>query len=164
MRWLGWITCVWILAFTEAAAQPAQFAYRISFTDKKGAPAPSLSARSLQRRYAQGITLDTTDRPVSPAYLDSVLTLTGGVLHNTSRWLNQCVILLSDSTDIHQITGRPFARSAEYVGYFAAGLHMKPPGNPGPSAGRGKARVPVGGLKTTGTAAFYGAGYGQSGI
>src|ERR1043165_7242159 len=103
MRWLGWMGCVWMLAFSQAAAQPAQFAYRISFSDKNGAPAPALSARALQRRSAQGISPDSTDRPVSPAYLDSVLKLTGGVLHNTSRWLNDCVVLLTDSADVHPI-------------------------------------------------------------
>ena len=101
-----------IAALLTAAAEDLyaeQFAYIVSFTDKNATPyslfSPStyLSPRALARRTTQGIAIDSTDIPVNATYVDTVLNLTGGKLHGTSRWLNMCVILLNDSTQIHAI-------------------------------------------------------------
>src|ERR1043165_7335722 len=102
----------------------AQYAYIVRFTDKNNTPyslsSPSayLSSRALARRTAQSIAIDSADIPVNPAYIDSVLTLTGGVLHGTSRWLNLCVVLLSDSTFIHALDGKPYISSTKFTAYY----------------------------------------------
>jgi len=50
----------------------------VEFTDKGGTPfridqpLDYLSARSVQRRQKQGIAIDSTDLPVTPAYLEAV--------------------------------------------------------------------------------------------
>lgn len=114
---------------TQLIAQ-TQFAYRVSFKDKAGSPALSgnpswLSPRSIARRSNFNLMLDSTDRPVSPIYLDSVLKLTSGILHTRSRWLNQCVLLLTDSSNARQLNNLEFVTRVEWVGYFANGLHQR---------------------------------------
>ena len=109
----------------------SQYCFQVTFTDKNNTPyslsSPSsyLSARSLARRTTQGIAVDSTDLPVNRSYVDSVLTLTGGVLHITSRWLNLCVILLSDSSQITQLSGVSFISNVKCVGYYSTDLHHR---------------------------------------
>lgn len=148
------------LAFSPISlkAAAAQFAFRVSFTDKKGSLALRswqtwLSAKSIARRANFGIDLDSTDRPVSPLYIDSVLKSTGGVFHVSSRWLNQCVVLLSDSSKILSIQGKSWIKKVELVGYFPSGLHQRRTQEKNPkSEQRNTAKV-------TGTSSFYGASF-----
>jgi len=160
LRRLGWLICV-VLFVQEAAAGP-QWAFRISFTDKTGSPSlgnPSafLSTRSLARRTQQGIAIAEADRPVSVTYTDSVLRLTSGKLHTTSRWLNTCVVLLDDSSRITQLGGKTFVSKIECVGAFAGNLHLKAP------ALTAETTAPItSGNKGTGTAADYGSSWNQT--
>lgn len=114
-----------------------QFAYIVRFTDKDNSPysisSPSafLSPRAISRRAAQGISIDVTDIPVNQTYVDTVLLLTGGKLHGTSRWLNMCVILIEDSVDIHNIDSKPYVASTQFVAYYTGMLHREPIGNTG---------------------------------
>lgn len=168
----GWILCILCLiaGLTTSHAQQEQFAFRISFTDKLGSPSASnplvfLSQRAIDRRLAQGIAVDSTDRPVSPVHLSSVLNLTGGVLHTTSRWLNNCVVLLNDSADILQLQGKPYINNIKYIAYYSNGLHnMKVPGGNGqwyPPLRVTRPTATTATTRTTGTAAFYGSSFGQ---
>ncbi len=155
-----------------ASAQAPQTAFRVTFTDKAGSPqlteaASFLSSRSLDRRRRQNIPVDETDRPVSPVYIDSIVALTGGKLHVTSRWLNQCVVLLEDSSHILSLSGVSFVRSVQLVGYYHGGLHMPPP-DPykGKSALEAVTPLPLPLLRTTSDAdsAIYGYTYRQTGM
>lgn len=117
-----------VLLFLTDAANAIQFAYQVNFTDKNGTLTFSdsltfLSPRAMARRNNFGITLDSTDLPVTRAYVDSVLTLTGGKIHATSKWLNLCVILVNDSTQIHALAGKSFISSVKLVGYYTGILH-----------------------------------------
>lgn len=125
------VTFAMLLGNTVAKALPAQWAFRITFTDKNGTlpfdnPLAFLSQRALDRRMAQGIGIDSLDLPVSPAYIDSVLTLTNGVFHLKSKWLNECVILLDDSSQILNLQNKPYISSIKWIAYYASGLHAKP--------------------------------------
>lgn len=154
-----------LLGGTPAAlqAQNPQHAFRIHFKDKQGSPPLSqagdfLSARSLDRRQKLQISLDSTDQPVSPVYVDQVLQATGGVHHLSSRWLNYLVVLIEDSSTLASVRSFPFVGPIDYVGYYPTGLHAKLSGNPkrepqGPG-------IPV--AKTTGSADFYGAAFPQT--
>lgn len=154
------------LLLPTAMAAPAQFAFRISFKDKVGAPQLSaqpawLSTRAMSRRAVFGITLDSTDRPVSPLYLDSVLQISGGKLHNSSRWLNQCVILLSDTSSIATLRAKPWVTSAAWVGYFPSGLHQKQVSGRNPKLETAQVTAyPT--AKQAGSSAYYGATFGQT--
>lgn len=143
-----------LLAFCEVASA-TQFAYQVNFTDKNGTvpfadSSLFLSARSLARRHAQGIALDSTDLPVKRAYVDSVLTLTGGTLHCVSKWLNLCVVLVTDSNQIHALAGKPYISGIKLVGYYDVGiLHDKPARTAG---------------KATLDATYYGETWGQTAL
>ena len=122
--------CLPMLLATSMQAQTSQFAFRINFKDKQGSsnitnPLSFLTQRSIDRRVQMGIAIDTTDLPVSPPYLDSVINTTQGVLHVTSRWLNQCVILLNDSSKILLLQNKPFINTIDYVAFYQNGLHNK---------------------------------------
>ena len=126
------IGCLLFVAVTFGfSASAQQYAFQVTFTDKNNTPYSFsdplvfLSPRSLQRRANQGIALDSTDFPVNPAYVDSVLTLTGGRFHETSRWLNMCMILLEapDSAQILNLAGTSFIHDVKLVGYYSTDLH-----------------------------------------
>jgi serine protease AprX len=171
---LGCITG--ILLVGNAAAE--QYAFQIAFTDKNGQslsnPLSFLSQRAIDRRTAQGITLDSTDLPVSAAYIDSVLTLTGGVYHESSRWLNMCVILLSDSSQILKLQNKSYISSIVQVAYYGTELHermsegytggrMQPTGSSnGTNAAQEQRNSSAN--KTTNDAAYYGSTYQQTAL
>ena len=129
----------WIIVFLLAAsfvcdtASGQQYAFQITFTDKNNtpyslsAPLVYLSARALARRTTQSIAIDSTDLPVNPAYVDSVVRLTGGIFYETSRWLNMCVILLpdADSAMILNLAGKPFISNIKLVGAYCTNLLRK---------------------------------------
>lgn len=113
-----------------ALAQSTQYAFRIRFTDKLGSadisqPQTFLSQRSIARRAKYQIPIDSTDLPVSPIYIDSVIQLSSGVLHTTSKWLNNAVFLFTDTTVVTTIRQQDFVKSVEWVGFFVNGLHNK---------------------------------------
>ncbi len=135
------IGAVWMITafFLSEKAVAQQFAFRVSFTDKNNTPyslstpAAYLSPRALARRTIQGIAIDSTDLPVNQTYIDSVLTLTGGKWHSTSKWLNNCTILLAavDSANITNLSGKSFINEVKLIAYYATGLH-KPSSSPTP--------------------------------
>ena len=148
------------------AAVP-QYSYRIVFTDKAGSPALSstpswLSARALARRANFGIALDSNDIPVSPRYIDSVLRITGGKMHNTSRWLNQCVILITDSSSVPSLRAKPWVKSVTWTGVFKSGLHREAPGAVNPKAETVGPLAEPGRMKGAGSASYYGASWWQT--
>lgn len=159
----GVVLCfVGLLIFSTVSYGQAQYGFRVRFANKEGTqhtianPLTFLSQRALDRRAAQGIAVDSLDLPVSAAYMDTVLSLTGGKLHLTSRWFNYTVILLNDSSDILTLQGKPYISKIEYMAYYGGGLH-KP----------GRSTEPTGGnenplKKTTGSAAYYGDAFQQT--
>src|SRR5271163_907520 len=88
-----------ILGFFSANAQFTR--YLVQFTDKKGTPFtldnPSayLSPQAMERRTRQNIVIDSTDLPITPAYIDSVLSIPGIQFLNLSKWFNQILIRIS---------------------------------------------------------------------
>ncbi|RYD58699.1 MAG: T9SS type A sorting domain-containing protein [Sphingobacteriales bacterium] len=154
------------ISYNVVKAQP-QHGYRITFADKRGTknfdqPTDLLSQRALDRRTAQGIALDSLDLPVSSLYKDSVLALTGGKLHLTSRWFNYCVILLNDSSKIHALDGQAFVASIEYVAYHSAGLHKMSAEAVNEKFKSESVVIANDQNKGTGTESFYGATWGQT--
>ena len=88
-------------AFQQVAIKKA-FIYRLYLKDKNHSPftlsQPDayLSPRAIKRRRQQNISIDSTDLPVSPFYVDSVRRA-GLTVMGTSRWHN--TILVSSPTD-----------------------------------------------------------------
>lgn len=131
------LSITFLLLFTciIGLAQDAQYAYRIQFADKENSPYSTanpqqyLSERAIQRRQKFNIPITENDLPVNTSYIDSVLHTTGGIYHCSSRWLNQCVILVTDTTDINSLNEIDFINVIKKVGYFPFGLHNKPTGD-----------------------------------
>jgi serine protease AprX len=158
------LTCC--IAFTGASAQQ-QYAFRIAFTDKKGTPAnihaPSafLSLRAQERRNRQFLTVDSSDLPLSAHYTDSVLLVTNGIMHLKSRWLNQCVVLMSDTTAVASVRSKPFVRSADFIAYYPAPLHLLRKERLAGSREKEALRDKGGLFRTTSSAGYYGDAYDQ---
>ncbi len=131
LRKVKWLFVLLASMQSLVTSAQQQYAFQITFSDKNNTPyslsTPSvyLSPRALARRTVQGIAIDSTDLPVNAAYVDSVITLTGGVFHETSKWLNMCMILLSDSSQILTLAGKPYIKDIALVGYYGSGLHHR---------------------------------------
>jgi serine protease AprX len=160
----SWLIIAFLLVFKANAAE--QFAYQVTFTDKNnspyslGSPLAYLSPRALARRFTQGIGIDSTDLPVDPAYIDSVLTLTGGEFHEASKWLNLCVVLVLDSNQIHALYGKSFISSIKLVGYYSPTILHKPGKNNGSTA----TSVPGARKTSSADAAYYGTAWDQTSL
>lgn len=116
-----------ISGFTETyAQQPAR--YLVRFSNKNTSPfslanaGAYLSTRSIARRTAYGLALDSTDLPVTPRYIDSLRSVPTVVVLNTSKWLNQVSIRLTDtsaanvSAVLNKINSFSFVRSSQPTG------------------------------------------------
>src|ERR1700739_2391187 len=93
-----------IAIFTSVVTH-AQFSrYNIQLKDKGNSPyslnnpLQFLSQRAIDRRNRYNIPIDSTDLPVSPAYIDSIANAGSVTILSTSRWFNQVCIKTSDSS------------------------------------------------------------------
>jgi serine protease AprX len=90
----------------------AQSKYFIQFTDKNNSPYsvsnPSafLTQRAIDRRNAQGISIDLTDIPVNQNYIDSVISKGANVL-TRSKWFNG-VTIEADVPTLQAVLALPF--------------------------------------------------------
>lgn len=103
----------------NASAQSSR--YVVKFKDKAGTlfsinnPSQFLSQRSIDRRIKQNISIDETDLPLSPIYIDSIR-LAGNVqIINQSKWLNQVCIETNDIEAITKINSFPFVLNMQAV-------------------------------------------------
>jgi hypothetical protein len=101
------VKCYFILCFLLMAVlhTDAQYSrYVIRFKDKKGTPhsignpATYLSPKAIARRTNNNIAIDSTDLPVSPAYIDSIRSVPNVFILNQSKWLNQVCIRITAGT------------------------------------------------------------------
>ena len=67
------------------------------------------------RRAKQNIGIDSTDLPVTAAYVDSLSALPSLKIQNKSRWFNQVLIVLTDSTVLQRVLQFSFVLSSEPV-------------------------------------------------
>lgn len=151
-----------LLAATAKAAVPA-YAFRVRFTDKNGTltfadSLQFLSQKSLDRRSAQGITLDSTDLPVVPAYIAQVMSTASAVrLHNVSKWFNQIVVITTDSSKAIAIAALPMVQSVSLVAKYANGVYK----NASPSPAKYTELLDVESQKIRGSASYYGVAFQQ---
>lgn len=89
--------------------------YRIEFTNKNNNPftidnpGEFLSAKALERRNRQGISVKENDLPVTPAYLDSLVT-TGANILNVSKWFNAATVYASHDSILNAIARFTFVK------------------------------------------------------
>ncbi len=97
--------------------------YYVQFSDKAGTPytldnpLEFISQRAVDRRLAQGILVDETDLPVSPAYVSALEDLGISVIFK-SKWLNGVVAISNDSELMEGLIQYSFVDFVEltYVG------------------------------------------------
>ena len=115
MKKLYSLILFFILLAASASAQYTR--YIVQFTDKKGTqftlanPAAYLSAKAIARRTNQKIAIDSTDLPISKTYLDSINAVPNVIIRNQSKWLNQILIVTSDTNALNKINSFPFVKS-----------------------------------------------------
>ena len=96
------------------------YIFRVSLTDKQGTPYtldhPNrfLSHRAVERRKRQGLSVDSTDLPVSPRYL-KLLAQEGVKLLGQSKWQNTVLLRVQDTTLMTSVKQLPFVRSCRLV-------------------------------------------------
>lgn len=105
--------------FTVAQSTPKSY-FWVQLKDKKGTPylvgkpEAFLSQRAISRRIRQHISIDETDLPVSPVYLDT-LKKRGLEIFHTSKWLNGVTVRIADTAQIRKIATLPFVASVQYT-------------------------------------------------
>ncbi len=108
-----------LFLFQRVFAQ--EYKYLVHLKDKNNNgfsianPASFLSDKSIQRRTKQNISIDSTDLPVTAAYIDSISSLHALRILNKSRWFNQVLIGLSDTSVLQQVMQFSFVISSEPV-------------------------------------------------
>lgn len=101
--------------------------YIVTFKDKGSNPYslnnPSqyLSQLAIDRRNRYSITIDSTDLPITPKYVDSVLLSGNVILLNKSKWLNSISIKTSDAAALAKISSFPFVQSVTGIAPRIAG-------------------------------------------
>jgi serine protease AprX len=119
MKKLYWLLCVIGLTVTDVQAQYNR--HIIQLTDKKGTlhslanPSTYLSAKAIERRSKQKIGIDSTDLPVSAAYLDSIRKVPNVTVLHVSKWLNQVLIRTTDPAALARINAWPFVKKTSAV-------------------------------------------------
>ncbi|MEJ7769946.1 MAG: S8 family peptidase [Chitinophagaceae bacterium] len=95
--------------------------YIIELKDKRGTtftlanPAAYLSAKTIERRTKQRISIDSSDLPLSAPYLDSIRLLPNVTILNSSKWLNQVCIATTDASALLKIRSFSFVKTAAPV-------------------------------------------------
>ncbi|QHT71418.1 S8 family serine peptidase [Rhodocytophaga rosea] len=90
--------------------------YFIELTDKNNSPytlnSPQsfLSPRAIERRLRQNISINISDLPVNPAYVQAIRQ-TGVEVWYTSRWMN-AVLVEADSANLAAVKLLPFVKSS----------------------------------------------------
>lgn len=118
MKKLLLLSFLFIISLRCLSQQSTYYRYWVQFTDKKNSlysidkPQEYLSVKAILRREKQNIKIDSTDLPIKPDYIDSVLSK-GAILRNRSKWLNGITIAVTDPSAIKKIKSLPFVKKIE---------------------------------------------------
>ena len=100
----------------------AQFTrYIVRFKNKGGTPftfatpLPYLSQRAIDRRIKYTIAIDSTDLPVTPAYITQVRNVPNVTVLNVSKWMNAVTIQTSSAAAITAINALPFVQNTSGI-------------------------------------------------
>ncbi len=126
-------TLIWLLATMmvipafsdkgEKAKFPGgkTYLYRVNLSNKKGTPYSLLrpweflSAKSLERRNKQGLPLDSTDLPQTPAYIETIGNMKGVEVVSKSKWNNTVLVLVHDNSLVKPIEALSFVSDTKKV-------------------------------------------------
>lgn len=125
MKQLTWLLLALLCTLSASAAKikyPGKktYIYRYTLADKAHSdfslekPLQFLSAKSIQRRTRQGLAIDSTDLPVSSAYIKKFIRK-GTKVIGTSRWQNTVLVQAHDSLTLEALASLPIVRQAKCV-------------------------------------------------
>lgn len=109
-----------IFSFAAARADTAVMVW-VEFKDKESSPYSLsrphefLSERAIERRLKQNISLDFYDLPVSPGYIELLLSDTTLQLYYTSRWFNGVLLKTKSQSSVDLIEHHDFVFRTEIV-------------------------------------------------
>ncbi len=112
--------------FVTQSAQSQLNRYIIRFKHKGNSPfsisnpQAYLSAKAITRRTNYNISIDSTDLPVTPRFIDSIRNAGAVTILNVSKWLNSVTIRTTDAAALTKINSFPFVQSATAI---AAKVH-----------------------------------------
>ncbi|MEQ8324295.1 MAG: S8 family serine peptidase [Vicingaceae bacterium] len=101
-------------------AQP-RFQFKIQFLDKDSGyysvvnPEGFLSSRAIKRRQRQGIEITQQDLPVCSTYIQGVKVIGNLEIRSISKWFNDMVIEVGDSSFIKKIRDLDYVESATLI-------------------------------------------------
>jgi serine protease AprX len=110
-----------IIIFTSSVIH-AQSRYIVKFSDKNNSPysiskpGAYLSTKAIQRRFKQNISIDLSDIPVNPFYIDSLTKIPGVILVNSSKWLNHVLVEILNDAALEKINNYSFVVSTKLAG------------------------------------------------
>ena len=90
--------------------------YRLHLKDKGNPPyslanpEDFLSSKSIERRARQGLSVDSIDLPLDPAYLEAIAN-TGATVRTYSKWVKTVVVQMSDMEILPRLENLPFVDS-----------------------------------------------------
>lgn len=101
--------------------------FRIYLADKQGTPytvsdpTAFLSSRAIEKRMRFHIQITEEDLPVSPSYLNSVLSISPDLrIIAISKWLNTVTVFCPDPAAVERVIALPFVDSLVGVGTIAS--------------------------------------------
>lgn len=141
MKKIYFLVCCFLFFTVYSFGQYSK--YIIQLKDKKGtphslsSPATYLSSKAVDRRTRYKINIDSTDLPVSPAYLDSIRSVPNVSIHNVSKWLNQVCINTTDVAALAKINSFSFVKKTEGIAAISS------PADPGVVSKKFSDLIPV---------------------
>ncbi|WP_440132703.1 S8 family peptidase [Chitinophaga sancti] len=126
------LSILFILLLSNTLSKAQTSRYIIQLRDKAHStwspdqPSQFLSAKALERRTKQHISIDSTDLPVSSSYRDSILAAGNVNILYTSRWFNQIIIQTSDTAAIRKIRSFSFVVNTRSEGRKSAARKDRP--------------------------------------
>src|SRR5271170_6639853 len=108
----NFIVCILIVLTLPVSLFSQLNNYWVKFKDKNSNPfslsnpQQFLSQRSIDRRTQQGLSLDSTDLPLTPAYVDSVAAYSTTLVHRL-KWDNMVVVTIDSLQNVNIIKNFP---------------------------------------------------------
>jgi serine protease AprX len=118
---IRFLLCLLLFLFLGTVSKAQLTRYTIQLKNKGNAsftlanPSQYLSARAIARRQRYGIAIDSSDLPVTPAYLAQIRSVSNVTVLNASRWLNQVTIQTTDAAALSAIQGFSFVQSVSAI-------------------------------------------------
>nr|MCR4766230.1 S8 family serine peptidase [Bacteroidaceae bacterium] len=120
MKRILFVSCLLLFVASVSISAQDTLRYHVELKDKAATtyslmhPEKFLSAKSIQRRQKQHITVDSTDLPVPAAYVKAIQE-TGVKVLLTSKWENFVTVSCNDTLKIDQIKKLPFVKNVSKV-------------------------------------------------